>query len=271
MTLLAPPNQKHPTLPPPTHRRNTWLAREGRHWMHMPLLTFALLLLISTLLLVIAPLLPFAGYALWLWAAHSWEWRVRWTSVWLWAKKGSWLVAFLIAVAVLDVAHIWFVPPFIAAAQALWQTHLPGTLSLSPLDLDAVGVRTLLVLPLAPALALCYERLDPRTDVRPRRVLTATDLVEPPPRQTSAPASSTAQTPPSVPAPASSTPKAAKTAKSQPRTPKPRSKRPSPQQITIESVLAADTTGTAQPVPPASATEMHPPDAKSINWDDVAE
>ncbi len=263
MTLLAPPNQQQPAFPPP-HERNIWLAREWRHWKHLPLLTFALLLLLSTLLVVIAPLLPCAAYALWLWAAYSWEWRDRWTSIRVWAKKGSWLVTLLMAVAVLGVAHVWLVPEIIADVQAVWQAHLPGTLSLSPLALDALVARTLLLLPLAPALALCYERLDPRTCVRPRRILTPADLVAPTPRKTPDPASPPAQkaratASPAPPAPTSKT-----------RSAKPRSTRPPLQQTTIESVLAADTAQTAQP-PPTPAPETHPPAGKRINWDEVAE
>jgi hypothetical protein len=255
MSLMAPLNQHQPSRPPAPERR-TWLAHEWRHWMNMPPLTFALLFVPGALLLVIAPLLPIAAYVLWLWASHSWAWRDRWTSVWMWAKQGGWLVAFLMVVTVLGVAHAWLVPAFVAAAQAFWRAHLPGDLSLSPLDLHALVARSLLLLPLAPALALCAEWLDPRTCVQPRRILTPADLVRPTPRETAAPTRATASPPPKA---------------QKPRQPKQRRKRPPPQQTTIESVLASDTAQTAQSVPPTPATETPPPAATRINWDDVAE
>ncbi|MHB8599223.1 MAG: hypothetical protein ACYDER_20730 [Ktedonobacteraceae bacterium] len=266
MSLMAPPNQQQPSRPPPVPERRTWLAHEWHHWMSMPPLTVALLFAPGALLFYIAPLLPIAAYALWMWASHSWAWRDRWTSVWIWARQGGWLVAFLLVVTVLDVAHAWLVPAFIATAQAFWRSHLPGDLSLSPLDLHALIARTLLLLPLAPALALCAEWLDPRTRVQPRRILTPADLVKPTPRETAAPSSSTVPGVPPTRATASPPPQAPK-----PRQPKQRRKRPPLQQTTIESVLAADTAQTAQPVPSTPATETHPPAAKSINWDDVAE
>jgi hypothetical protein len=256
MSLTAPPNQHQPSRPPPAPERRTWLAHEWQHWMTMPPLTFALLFVPGALLLYIAPLLPIATYALWLWSSGSWAWRDRWTSVCMWARQGGWLVAFLLLVAVLGVAHVWLVPAFIATAQAFWQAHLPGDLSLSPLDLHALIARTLLLLPLAPALALCAEWLDPRTGVQPRRILTPADLVKPTPRETAAPTHAPASPPPQAP---------------KPRPPKQRSKRPPLQQTTIESVLVSDTAQTAQPVPPTPATKTHPPAATRINWDDVAE
>src|SRR5215469_8772273 len=177
MSLTAPPDQHPPQSAPLTLKAR--LIREYRHWDEMPALRFCLLLLPSMLLLVISPLLPLAAYALWLWAAHSWDWRDRWTSIWAWAKQGGVFVALVLVFASLSSAQVWVLPQLTAMLQAFWHAHLRGDLSLSPLDLDGLLARALLLLPLAPALALLYEWIDPRTQVRLQRILTPADLVAP--------------------------------------------------------------------------------------------
>jgi hypothetical protein len=235
MSMIAPPNQQQPSLPSPPEVRSTWLAREWRHWVDMPPLTLCLLVLPSIILLVLDPLLPIAAYALWLWASHSWSWRDRWTSIWAWAKQGGAFVALMLLYAALSSINVWIFPQLTANAQAFWHAHLGGDLSLSPSDLDGLVVRTLLLLPLAPALALCYEWLDPRTRVQLQRILTPADLVEPKTDETKASStvsSKTQATPPSPSASAKAPPKAA--------TPQRKRARKPPQQITIESFLASD-------------------------------
>ena len=182
--------------------------------------------------------------------------------------------------AALSSINVWIFPQLTANAQAFWHAHLGGDLTLSPSDLDGLVARTLLLLPLAPALALCYEWLDPRTRVQLQRILTPADLVEPKTDETKASStiSSTTQeaTPPS---PSASrkvppTPKAA--------TPQRKHTGKPPQQITIESFLASDIAQAKSPSPPRQMAkkqpaspeppaETHPPAAKAIPWDDVEE
>lgn len=91
-------------------------------------------------------------------------------------------MATLVALAVLMA---WFFPGAPALLQHAWSAYLPGVLDLCPLDDRDLLARSFLLLPLAPALSLYYEWVDPRTEPEPRRVLTPTDLV-PPPVQTPA-------------------------------------------------------------------------------------
>lgn len=244
----------------------------------MPLLRFCLLMLPSMLLLYIDPLLPIAAYALQLWASSSFAWRDRWASTWAWTKQGGAFVALLLVIALLSSAHVWIIPDLTAALQAFWHAHLPGDLSLSPIDPYALPARSLLLLPLAPALALVYEWLDPRTRVQHQPILTPADLVEPKTETrastcTAPTAKEAAPPPPQGSAKSQSAPKAA---------PPPRKRKStdsSPQQITIEGYLASDKAQTRPPSPPHQAakqrpvppTETHPPVAKSIDWYDVAE
>jgi hypothetical protein len=266
----SPPKQK-PTV-------HSWLKNEWNHLIEMDPLPLCLLGLPSILLLPLCPLLPPAAYALQQWAASSWAWRDRWTSVWSWAKQGVWFCAILAGFMILGRAHIWFFPELIVAIQAFWQAHLPGNLSLFPLDGHALFARTLLLLPLTPILALFYERIDPRTQVYHRRVLTPADLTKPPkksptppPAPSKAPAAN--QTPP-------------QTIAQEPHVPPQvvKTKRPTPPpagQMTIESFLAPDQAQTATPQSPeksnmqtesektTSETQVKPPVTE--DWDDMAE
>ncbi len=264
MSMIASPNQQKPSHPqsPPQ-----WLRDEWRHWAAMPPLRLCGLLLPSIVLLDVSPLLPIAAYALWLWAAHSWAWRDRWASITVFAKQGRWWIAALAACVALGEAHVWIVPQLLAAAQAFWHAHLPGDLSLSPSDSDALIARTLLLLPLAPALALVYEYLDPRTPMHPQRILTSADLAEPT-KPAPAPPPSAQTTPPTQRkrAPAH---QAAASTKERKSTKKP------VQQMTIEGFL---TPTPAQTAPSSKAEEQseppaltHPSQVPDINWDDVAE
>lgn len=265
MSMIAPPNQ--PFLP----LQRSLLKEEWHHWVDMPPLTFAFLVLPSALLCVVSPLLPIAAYTLQLWASSSFTWRDRWASIWVWAKRGSVFVALVFVISWLSAAHVWILPDLTAALQVFWHAYLPGDLSLSPLDLDAFPARTLLLLPLAPACALLYEWADPRTRVQSQRMLTPADLVEPTP---------TAAPPTASPTPAAHA-KPAPAPHVQATTRK-RTKKP-PQQMTIEGFLAptqAQATSsptsseveqkTRTPGPPPAQT--HPPTVPAeIDWDDVAE
>jgi len=246
----------------------------------MPATRFGLLVLPICLLVFISPPLPFVAYALWLWASSSWDWRDRWASIWALAHQGGAFVALVLLVAALSTTKVWIFPQLTAILQAFWRTHLPGELSLAPLSEPSFVARTLLLLPLAPLLALYYERVDPRTRVQYQRILTPADLVE---RKTEAKAQkatapTTQEVPPQEPAASAKPPPAQKVATA-PR----KRKSPPPQQTTIESFLASDDkTQTTQqslrpqakkrPVPPSSHTQTHPPaPTKRIDWDDVAE
>jgi hypothetical protein len=267
MSMNAPPHQ--PSLP----LRRSLLQEEWQHWVDMPPLTFALLVLPSMLLLAISPLLPIAAYALQLWASSSFAWRDRWASTWVWAKQGGVVVALLFALSWLSAAHVWLFPALAAALQVFWHAHLPGDLSLSPLDLGSFAARTLLLLPLAPAWALLYEWIDPHTQVQPQRILTPADLVEPTPKA----APQSVSPPPAAPTKPAQTAHVQVTAHKRKRTQKP------PQQMTIESFLAPPSAQAAPPPPSAEGEQQtrppepppaqaHPPTVPAeIDWDDVAE
>jgi hypothetical protein len=191
MSLTAPPSRQLPPPPAPLTLKGR-LIREYRHWEEMPGPRLCVLLLPSILLLVIAPPLPLAAFALWLWAAHAWDWRDRWTSMRAWAKQGGAVVALVLIFAGLSSAQVWVLPQLTATLQVFWHAHLGGDLSLSPTDLDGLVARAFLLLPLAPALALLYEWIDPRTQVRLQRILTPADLVEPTPAPQTEPAEAAA-------------------------------------------------------------------------------
>ena len=160
--------QPHTPSPPKNRSR---FKDEWNHWVDMPLPRFCLLVLPTLIFVLINPLLPLVAYALYLWAGASWTWRDRWASVWLWAKQGSVFVTFLIGIAWLAAAHLWFFPDVVAVLQTLWHTYVPGELSLSPFDGHALLARSVLLLPLAPALSLFYEWIDPRTQMHLQRDL----------------------------------------------------------------------------------------------------
>jgi hypothetical protein len=273
MSLTAPPSRQLPQQPAPLTLKAR-LMREYRHWEEMPGSRLCLLLLPSILLLVIAPLLPLAACALWWWAAHSWDWRDRWTSVRSWAKQGGAVVALVFIFAGLSSAQVWVLPQITATLQVFWHAHLGGDLSFSPTDLDGLRARALLFLPLAPALALLYEWIDPRTQVLLQRILTPADVAEPTPAPQAEPAQETAPPP--------ARKKAAATPKAKAATPPRKRTRKRAQQTTIESFLAPDPAqatpsspsqqATSQPtaLSPSSQAQPSPPAAKPINWDDVA-
>ena len=252
------PKLRPSSLPP----REALLKEEWHHLVALGPLRFGLLVLLSILLFVVSPLLPIAASLLWRWAAHSWTWRNRWASVTFWAKQGGLLVALILVYAALSATRVWILPGLTAMLQAWWHAHLLGDLSLSPSDPDALLARTLLWLPLAPALAVLYEYVDPRTRVQPQRVLTPADLAEPT-QQAAAP-------PPSPKRP----PARAKerTARSAPA-PERKRKRNSepPRQMTIERFLSP--TPAAPPVGKMreQPAETQPPSVPDIDWDDVAE
>ncbi len=258
--------------PPQKTTLGIWLKAERQHVEGLPMPRFLLLFLPTILLIVISPLLPITAYALQRWASGSWAWRDRWASVTSWAKQGGVLVALVLIYAALSTAQVWIFPYLTAILQAFWSAHLPGDLSLSPLDIHSLFARTLLLLPLAPLLALLYECLDPRTRVQPQRVLTPADLAEPTP--TAAPPSATPTKQEAPPARKKLSPpsKAPMTQR------KRKSAREPPHQMTIESFLSLTPT---QAVAPSSTPEVeknreppaetHLPTPTDINWDDVAE
>lgn len=275
MTLSTPPNQHQPPpLPPPAPplTLKQRLSREVWHWADLPPQRFALLVLPIGPLVFLSPLLPIVAYVLWLWASSSWDWRDRWASIGALARWGGVFVGAVLLFAALSNAQVWILPQLTAALQAFWSAHLPGDLSLSPLREPSLVAHTLLLLPLAPALALYFERVDPRTRVQHRRILTARDLVGPKPKakQEATPQESTTRAKPKP------TTKAAQRGSA-----KQPSENPSapPEQITIESYLASDKVqarpGPVRPSRQAAKKQQAatPPSAptKQIDWNDVAE
>jgi len=282
MSLSAPPNQQQslpPPQPAPPLTLKARLKNESRHWADMPATRFGLLVLPICVLVYLDPPLPFVAYTLWLWASSSWAWRDRWASIGALARRGGVFVGVVLLYAVLSSAQVWILPQLTATLRAFWLAHLPGDLSLSPLDPSLVA-RILLLLPLAPALALYFERIDPRTRVQHRRILTPRDLVEPKPKAQPA-AEPTAQE--AEPQQLTARAKPKPTAKAAPRGPaKQHSESPPPEQITIESYLTSDKDkAQVRPAPPsrppakkqkAEKVETPPPaPAKQIDWNDVAE
>jgi hypothetical protein len=271
MSIMQPPS---PSRQKPTAR--TWLKDEWNHFAQMELLPFCLLALPSILLLPINPLLPPIAYALQRWAGATWAWRDRWASVWVWAKQAAWWSAILAGIVALGAWRIWLFPELITTMQAFWQAHLPGTLSLSPTDGQTLFARTLLLLPLAPMLALYYEWIDPRTRVRHRRVLTPADLAKPPQPTDPPPTPAAAPTPHQtrLPQAALQAPPPPPKAKQQIPTPPPAA------QMTIDSFLTPDQAQTSPP--PPSPTKAEPPPKKNTppaeplppvteDWNDMAE
>ncbi len=279
--MHQPRTPRSPSVPSDT----SWLTNEWDHLDQMSLPTMSLLVLPSLLLFVLDPLLPVVAYILQRWAGSSWTWRDRWASVWAWAKQGTWLVALLVILAWLAAAHILFFPALVTPLHTAWLTaHLPGDLSLSPFDASALVARTLLLLPLAPALSLYYERIDPRTSMHPQRVLTPADLAaltQPlpvsPPASTHAATQEQATTPPKAKRRKTSSPKKQTQATATPT-----------EQMTVDSVLVPtqaqkpppsaapqgtkDHASTKDPTPGTNTTHttnQKPPD--DIDWDDVAE
>ena len=190
-------------------------------------------------------------------------------------------------VAVLSSAQVWIFPQLTATLQNAWSAHLPGELSLSPLDgRFSIVARTLLLLPLAPALALYFEKVNPRTRVQQQRILTARDLApkKPKPKQDAAPtAQKAAPQEPTVRAKPKPTAKAAPREEAAQHSESPP---PPPEQITIEGFLASDQDqAPARPAPPTRppakkrqaekaetpAPAPAPAPATQIDWNDVAE
>jgi hypothetical protein len=283
MTLNTSPNQHQPpplpqVAPPLTLKAR--LIREADHWTDLSWLRFALLALPICLLFFMTPLLPITAYALWLWAGESWDWRDRWASIWALARRGGVFMALVLSIAALSNAQVWIFPQLTATLQNVWSGHVPGELSLSPFGgRFSIIARTLLLLPLAPALALYFEKVNPRTRVQQQRILTARDLAPKKPKQDAAPHEPAPKAKPR-PKPKQDAPreKAEQHSESPP---------PPPEQITIEGFLASDTNqAPARPAPPprqAAKKQQEPapkaetpapttdPFKKRIDWNDVAE
>src|SRR5260221_10562106 len=193
MSLSAPPNQPQPPplpQPAPPLTLKARLMREAHHWAALSWLRFALLALPIGMSVYMTPLLTITAYALWMWAGSSWAWRDRWASIWGLARRGGVFVALVLLVAALSSAQVWIFPQLTATLQNAWSAHLPGELSLSPLaGRFSIVARTLLLLPLAPALALYFEKVNPRTRVQLQRILTARVLApkKPKPKQDASP------------------------------------------------------------------------------------
>jgi pyruvate/2-oxoglutarate dehydrogenase complex dihydrolipoamide acyltransferase (E2) component len=283
MSMSAPPNQQQPPpLPQPAPLTlKQRLAREAWHWADLPPLRFAGLLLPICVLLFIAPPLPVVAYALWLWASSSWDWRDRWASIWALARRGGVFVSLVLLFAALSSAQVWIFPDLAAALQAFWRAHLVGELSLMPLFEPSLLARTLLLLPLAPLLALYYERIDPRTRVQQQRILTARDMQpkQPKPKQDTPPTQKAAPQEPKARAKPKAKQDAAPREKAEQHSESPQ---PPPEQITIDSFLASDTDrAKARPAsptrPPAKKQQAEqaetpaPAPSTQIDWSDVAE
>lgn len=291
MMLNTPPNQPPPLpqpAPPLTFKAR--LIREGDHWADLSWWRFALLVLSIGVFVFMTPALCITAYALWVWAGSSWAWRDRWASIWALARRGGVCIGLVLLVAALSSAQVWIFPGFTATLQNAWSAHLPGELSLSPLSgRFTLVARTFLLLPLAPALALYFEKIHPRTRVQQQRILIARDLEpkQPKARQDAPPTAQGAgrQEPT---ARAKPKPRPKPTAKAAPREPakQPAESPPAPlEQITIDSSLASDNPA-ARPAPPPGQTTkkrqesappaetpapMQDPFKKRIDWNDVAE
>ena len=286
---MAMMHQPRTPGPPSSPAKKSWLPTEWDHLDTLSPSTMGLLFVPTVLLGLLNPLLPIAAYAMQRWAGSSWTWRDRWASIQAWAKQGTVLVAILVLLAWLAAVHFLFFPALVAGVQNAWYTaHLPGILSLSPLDGHALGARSLLSLPLAPALSLYYERIDPRTQLHPQRVLTPADLAALTHPQPVAPPASTHTTTQDQ---ATPPPKAKRRKTSSTKTKKqPPTTTTSTEQMTVESVLVPDQA--QKPTPAASrrgtktrtdahhtspgtitthTTDQKPPDDDDIDWDDVAE
>jgi hypothetical protein len=172
--MMHPPS---PSQPKTTLRAA--IRQEWAHWSVMTRSTLCLFALLTLVLLLIDPLVPPLAYALQRWAGSSWRWRNRWTSIRTWAALGGWFVTMIVTVSVLADAHVWFFPTLFALAQRGWQSTLPGVLSLSLFVRGSLFARLLIFFPLTPAVALLYERLDPRTRVLPQPVLTPDNITPP--------------------------------------------------------------------------------------------
>jgi len=291
MSLNTPPNQPQPPLlpqPAPPLTLKAWLIREARYWADLSWLRFALLALPIGVFVFMTPLLPITAYALWVWAGSSWAWRDRWASIWALARRGGVFVALVLLVAALSSAHVWIFSQLTATLQNAWSAHLPGELSLSPFaGRFSIVARTLLLLPLAPALALYFEKINPRTRVQQQRILTARDLAPKKPKAKQDAPSTAQKAAPQEPA-ARAKPKP----KAKQDTPREEAKQhnesPSPpaEQITIDSYLASNTDqAQARPAPPshppakkwqepapkAETPAPTPAPSSQIDWNDVAE
>src|SRR5258708_5632579 len=292
MSMTAPPDQRQPPplpQPAPPLTLKARIMREARHWADLSWLRFALLALPIGMFVFMTPLLPIPAYALWMGAGSSWRWRDRWASIWARARRGGVFVALVLLVAALSSAQVWIFPQLTATLQNAWSAHLPGELSLSPLaGRFSIVARTLLLLPLAPALALYFEKVNPRTRVQQQRILTAHDLApkKPKPKQDVAPTAQKAA-PQEPTARAKPKPKPKPTAKAAPREEAAQhseSPPPPPEQITIEGFLASDQDqAPARPAPPtrppakkrqaekAETPAPAPAPATQIDWNDLAE
>ena len=139
MAMMYQPRTPGPPSSPP---EKSWLTPEWNHLDQMSLPTMGLLFVPTVLLGILNPLLPLVAYAMQRWAGSSWTWHDRWASVWTWAKQGAWIIAILVLLAWLAAVHFLFFPALVAGLQTAWLTaHLPGILSLSPLDGHALGAR----------------------------------------------------------------------------------------------------------------------------------
>ncbi len=282
MSMSTPPNQYQPPplpRPAPPLTLKTRLIREAGHWTDLSWLRFALLALPIGVLVFMTPLLPIIAYALWVWAGSSWAWRDRWASIRALARRGGVFVALVLLVAALSSAQVWIFPQLTATLQNAWSAHLPGELSLSPFGgRFSIIARTLLLLPLAPALALYFEKVNPRTRVQQQRILTARDLAPKKPKVKQDAPLATQEAAPQEPAPRPKPkPKAKQAAPREPAKQQSESPPVPPEQITIEGFLASDKDqAPARPASPSrQATkkrqEPAPTPSTQIDWSDVAE
>lgn len=282
MSMTTPPTQPPPLPQPAPLTLKARLTREAWHWSNLSWRRFVGLLLPTCVLVFLDPPLPVVAYALWLWASSSWDWRDHWSSIGALAWRGGMFVGLVLLVAVLSSAQVWIFPDLVGALQALWSAHLPGELSLIPLFKTSLLARILLLLPLAPALALYYERVDPRTRVQEQRILTARDMQPKPPKVKQDAAPTAQETTPQEPAKGVKPKTSTKAAPREPAKPHSESPPAPPEQITIEGFLASDPSP-AKPASPDQAsnkrqesapkaeTPAQDPFKKQIDWKDVAE
>lgn len=269
MSMTVPPDhQQQPSRSRFSPTFSLRLAREWHHLKALPKWSVMLLVLFSLAAACLTPLLPLAAFLLQCWAASSWCWRDRWGSLLAFAWQGSCFVGGVVIFAWLSSLPVLGFPVITISLQTLWHTFLPGSLSLWPLGLDTLLARSLLLLPLAPALAVCYEQIDPRTGSALTRVLTPADL-EPSP---SSPASvepevaskkATSAHPPSVAITGTQGGSAHHSKKSAPRTPRRSPKSP---QVTVDAHLSSEQSPLPLPSSPSMSLSH-----EDINWNDVME
>lgn len=254
---------------PLKHRDHGWIKRAvSLEWQRIKVMStprFISLLMLWLLTLLLCPPLPFLAYGIQWWVS-PWTWQERWESLRAPVRDGCLVAGLILGITALDLAHVWIIPDLVAIVQNFWRTHLPGSLSLSPVESATLLARSLLLLPLAPALSLLYERIEPRADphsVDIHRVLTSREVAKAQaqatpgnaPAQPDVPLETREQSPDQAAQKNPPNP-AEKRTRRVPPLHRQRSRKPSrePSQMTIESFLTTETVDAADPTPEPNAS-----------------